>query len=75
EAEYHFVEVMACPNGCIGGGGQPRSDRDSRRKRSDALYSNDKLAEIRHSAANPFVTRVYKVIVRDDAKRLLHVHY
>ena len=75
EAEYHFVEVMACPNGCIGGGGQPRSDRDSKRKRSDALYSNDKLAEIRHSAANPFVTRVYRVIVRDDAKRLLHVHY
>ncbi|MEA4921772.1 MAG: [FeFe] hydrogenase, group A [Eubacteriaceae bacterium] len=75
EAEYHFVEVMACPSGCIAGGGQPRSDREIREERSDALYMNDKLSRIRHSDANPFITRAYRVIIKDNSHKLLHVHY
>ncbi|MGI6722080.1 MAG: [FeFe] hydrogenase, group A [Anaerovoracaceae bacterium] len=75
KAEYHFVEVMACPNGCINGGGQPHSDRQIRKERSDALYMNDKLSRIRYSEANPFIDRAYDVIIKDDAHRLLHVKY
>lgn len=75
EAMYHFVEVMACPNGCINGGGQPHSDRKVRGERSKALYMSDKLTRIRHSEANPFVTRAYRVIIKDNAHDLLHVEY
>lgn len=75
EAEYHLVEVMACPSGCINGGGQPASDREIRLERADALYSNDKLSRIRSSDVNPFVTRAYDEVIKDDAHRLLHVEY
>ncbi|MEG0157250.1 MAG: [FeFe] hydrogenase, group A, partial [Anaerovoracaceae bacterium] len=75
EAEYHFIEVMACPSGCIAGGGQPKGNEEIKQERAKALYRNDKLSRIRHSDANPFVTRAYKVIIKDNAHKLLHVHY
>lgn len=75
EAHYDFVEVMACPSGCIGGGGQPRSTRRTLARRSRELYANDKISRIRHSDANPFVGRAYREIIKDDNHRLLHVHY
>ena len=75
EAHYDFVEVMACPSGCIGGGGQPRSTRRTLARRSKELYANDKISRIRHSDANPFVGRAYREIIKDDNHRLLHVHY
>lgn len=75
EAHYDFVEVMACPSGCIGGGGQPRSTRRTLERRSRELYANDKISRIRHSDANPFVGRAYREIIKDDNHRLLHVHY
>lgn len=75
EVHYDFIEVMACPNGCIAGGGQPRSTRDIVARRAKELYTNDKLSRIRHSEANPFVTRAYRVIIKDEAHRLLHVNY
>ncbi|MGL4484414.1 MAG: [Fe-Fe] hydrogenase large subunit C-terminal domain-containing protein, partial [Anaerovoracaceae bacterium] len=75
EVEYHFVEVMACPMGCINGGGQPRSDIEIREDRSRTLYKDDKLKKIRHSDANPFISSVYKNIIKDRAHELLHVHY
>jgi len=75
EADYHFVEVMACPDGCIAGGGQPRSSKRVKSERAEALYANDKLSRIRDSDSNPFVTRAYKVIIKDRAHELLHVEY
>ena len=75
EVHYDFVEVMACPSGCIGGGGQPRSTRRTLARRSKELYANDKISRIRHSDANPFVGRAYREIIKDDNHRLLHVHY
>lgn len=75
EVHYDFVEVMACPSGCIAGGGQPRSTRKIVERRSKDLYANDKTARIRHSDANPFIDRAYEKIIKDNAHRLLHVHY
>ena len=61
EAEYHFVEVMACPGGCVGGGGQPITDgvelADVRRKN---LYHLDKKNPLRFSHENPSVIKAYK---------------
>lgn len=75
EVHYDFVEVMACPSGCIGGGGQPRSTRAILERRSKELYANDKISRIRYSESNPFVDRAYKEVVKGNAHRLLHVHY
>lgn len=75
EVHYDFVEVMACPSGCIAGGGQPRSTRKIVERRSKDLYANDKTARIRHSDANPFIDRAYEKIIKENAHRLLHVHY
>lgn len=75
--KYHFVEVMACPGGCIGGGGQPRSkDKDALKKRQQALYSLDAGAEIRSSHFNPVVQNLYdKYLIKpgsEEAEKLLH---
>ena len=66
EADYEFVEVMACPGGCIMGGGQPikssktRSTVDVRKLRSDSMYSIDEKSTIRKSHENPTVEKIYK---------------
>jgi len=61
EAEYHFVEVMACPGGCVGGGGQPITDgvelADVRRRN---LYHLDKKNPLRFSHENPSVIKAYE---------------
>ncbi|NLE37250.1 MAG: hydrogenase, partial [Pirellulaceae bacterium] len=65
-AKYDFVEVMACPGGCIGGGGQPkpggngRPDDALRQKRISGLYTKDERQTVRCSADNPDVQRIYK---------------
>ncbi len=84
-AKYDFVEVMACPGGCIGGGGQPkpngngRPDDDLRRKRIDGLYSKDEKQTIRCSADNPDVQAVYREFLGKPlgplAHELLHTSY
>jgi len=64
--KYDFIEVMACPGGCIGGGGQPkpggngRPDDALRQKRIDGLYTKDEKQTIRCSADNPDVQAIYK---------------
>lgn len=61
EAEYDFVEVMACPGGCAGGGGQPICDGvELADVRGDKLYELDKNASIRFSHENPSITQIYK---------------
>ena len=58
--DIHFIEVMACPGGCIGGGGQPYGVTDEIRKaRSEGLYSEDESALIRYSHENPSLKKLY----------------
>ncbi|MCL2709788.1 MAG: iron hydrogenase small subunit, partial [Planctomycetaceae bacterium] len=75
---FHFVEVMACPGGCIGGGGQPISTNTNvRQQRINALYQRDAGQTIRLSVDNPEIKTLYSEFLGDvlgeKAKRLLHV--
>ena len=61
EAEYHFVEIMACPGGCAGGGGQPICDGEELAgDRAEILYGLDSVSNLRFSHENPSITKVYK---------------
>ena len=78
--KYHFIEIMACPGGCIGGGGQPiYRDPDTLRKRTEALYSADRASKLRMSHQNPVVQQIYKEMLgkplSEKAEELLHTHY
>lgn len=85
EAHYHFVEIMACPGGCVTGGGQPiqpsqvRSWIDLRRERARAIYEEDRNMPIRKSHENPAVKRLYEEFLgspgSEKAHKLLHTHY
>ncbi len=80
EANYHFIEIMGCPGGCIGGGGQPiPTSPDIRRKRAEAIYDEDMGMSIRKSHENPEVTEVYKdylgTPLGHKSHELLHTHY
>ncbi|MDR0472186.1 MAG: [FeFe] hydrogenase, group A [Treponema sp.] len=80
ETPYHFVEVMACRGGCIGGGGQPYGCTDVIRKlRTAGLYDDDEKAQYRCSHQNPFITQVYKEFLGEPngekAHKLLHTKY
>ncbi len=64
--KYQFVEVMACPGGCVGGGGQPLPvDENIRAKRAAALYQIDKNKKIRLAHQNPQIQQVYKEFLTD----------
>lgn len=80
ECDYHFVEVMACPGGCLGGGGQPiPTNRAARIKRREAIYKRDKDLPIRLSHHNPMITKIYKDFLGEPggekAEELLHTEY
>ncbi|NLB35493.1 MAG: 4Fe-4S binding protein [Elusimicrobia bacterium] len=80
EPPYHFIEVMACPGGCIGGGGQPYGVSDEiRRKRAAGLYSDDASRAIRFSHDNPAVKELYEKFLGEPlgkkAQELLHTTY
>lgn len=80
ESPYHFIEVMACPGGCIGGGGQPYGvDNERRRQRMAGIYRDDSERQIRHSHENPEVIRLYEDFLGQPlgpkAHELLHTHY
>ena len=72
---FDFIEVMACPGGCVNGGGQPFALARDKNKRSAKLYEVDKTLSIRHSEANPILDTLYKEVIKDRAHELLHVHY
>ncbi len=72
---FDFIEVMACPNGCINGGGQPFAKQQAKADRSNGLYEADRLLSIRHSEENPIIKEIYKNIIKDRAHELLHVEY
>ncbi len=85
KADYQFVEIMACPGGCVMGGGQPiksskiRSEIDVRKLRADALYSIDEKSTIRKSHENPVLKKIYKEYLEKPgselAEKLLHTIY
>ena len=85
KADYQFVEIMACPGGCIMGGGQSiksaktRLEHDVRKLRSDCLYSIDEKSAIRKSHENPVLKKIYADYLGEPlgekAHHLLHTHY
>ncbi len=85
EKNYHFIEIMACPGGCVNGGGQPivpasiRNQIDIRAERAKALYSEDMRATYRNSDENPFVNTFYEEFAEkpgsEIAHKLLHTTY
>ena len=85
KAEYQFVEIMACPGGCVMGGGQPiktskqRSEYDVRKLRADCLYDIDEKSTIRKSHENPTIKKLYKEFLEEPgsnkAHELLHTTY
>jgi NADP-reducing hydrogenase subunit HndD len=77
---YHFVEVMTCPGGCIGGGGQPRMTTDRiRQKRLDAMYREDEGKKLRKSHDNPKIKQIYgeflDMPLGEKSHHLLHTTY
>ena len=85
KADYQFVEIMACPGGCIMGGGQPikssktRAEEDVRKLRADSIYTIDEKSTIRKSHENPILQKIYKDYLGEAggerAHKLLHTHY
>lgn len=83
EKKYHFVEVMTCPGGCIGGGGQPKDimkDKDAVRKaRIQSLYTKDEAMTLRKSHENPDIIRIYEEFyekpLSELAEKMLHTMY
>lgn len=86
-ADYHFIEIMACPGGCVGGGGTPIVDAltrsqlpdDYRSIRGMGLYTDDKNLPLRKSHENPFIVNAYKNFLGEPlghkAHELLHTEY
>ena len=85
KADYDFIEIMACPGGCVTGGGQPivparvQMTKNIKELRAGALYSEDKDAAIRKSHKNPDIELLYKEFLTEPgshkAHELLHTHY
>ncbi len=77
---YSFIEIMACPGGCVGGGGQPYGTTQSKaRERTQTIYQVDRLTKIRKAHDNPAVSNLYSTYLGKPgshiAHELLHTHY
>ena len=80
KADYHFIEIMCCPGGCLGGGGQPIPTTDEIRKaRMQAIYAEDEGLPIRKSHENPAIKALYEEFLGEPnshkSHKLLHTHY
>ncbi len=75
ERRYDFMEVMACPGGCVSGAGQPAGTSAQQEARGRGLYSADKLCGIRRAEDNPLMVSLYRGVLRGRAHELLHVQY
>ncbi len=81
KSQFHAIEVMACPGGCIGGGGQPLHHGNSEiiKARVAAIYAEDKKKPLRKSHENPFIIKLYEEFLgspnSEKAHHLLHTHY
>ena len=72
---FDFIEVMACPGGCVAGGGQPFGTNATKEVRGKALYSADKMLSIKRSEENPLMLSLYDGVLKSRVHELLHVHY
>ncbi|MFA5443633.1 MAG: NADH-dependent [FeFe] hydrogenase, group A6 [Bacteroidales bacterium] len=80
KADYHFIEFMACPGGCLGGGGQPiPTNPEIRQRRAQAIYEEDSLMPVRKSHENPEIIKIYKDFLghplSEVSHHLLHTKY
>jgi iron-only hydrogenase group A len=80
KSDYHFIEIMACPGGCVGGGGQPYGcEFVDRGIRAQGLYTEDSDLPLRYSHDNPMVTKIYADYLGEPnselAHKLLHTYY
>ncbi|MFZ5924494.1 MAG: iron hydrogenase small subunit, partial [Bacillota bacterium] len=80
KANYHFIEIMCCPGGCVGGGGQPiPTNMEIRGIRGNALYLADKGLPLRKSHENPAIKQIYAEFLGEPlgevSHHLLHTHY
>ena len=80
KVQYHFIEIMACPGGCVGGGGQPIPvNNDVRTRRAQALYAEDCALTLRKSHESPSVKKLYEEFLGaplgEKSHHLLHTHY
>ena len=85
EADYHFIEIMSCPGGCVNGGGQPiksayeRNNYDIKALRAGAIYDADKSSALRKSHENPVVKEIYETYLGEPnshkAHEILHTKY
>ncbi len=81
KATYHAIEIMACPGGCIGGGGQPyhHGNMAYLQKRMECIYKEDEGKTIRKSHENPYIIKLYEEFLGEPygekAHKLLHTHY
>ncbi|MCX7703315.1 MAG: NADH-dependent [FeFe] hydrogenase, group A6 [Planctomycetota bacterium] len=80
EGKYHFIEIMTCPGGCIGGGGQPRMTTDEvRMARIQAIYKEDEGKKLRKSHENPEIKQIYEEFLKkplgEKSHHLLHTKY
>lgn len=79
--DYHFIEIMACPGGCLGGGGQPiPTSPEIRKARAKAIYDEDAGLKVRKSHENPIIKKIYKEFLTDGpcgkkSHKLLHTTY
>jgi NADH-quinone oxidoreductase subunit G/[NiFe] hydrogenase diaphorase moiety small subunit/NADP-reducing hydrogenase subunit HndD len=73
KANYHFIEFMACPGGCLGGGGQPiPTNPEIRKKRAEAIYAEDSSLTFRKSHENPEVIKLYKDFLKEPLGEISH---
>ena len=75
EANYHIIEVMTCPNGCVGGGGMPKAKDKVKQQRGQGLYNADDSYALKASNENPAMDYIYNEVVKDKVHELLHVNY
>lgn len=81
KSQFHAIEIMACPGGCIGGGGQPLLHGNSEilKARATAIYEEDRKKPLRKSHENPFIIKLYDEFLgkpnSEKAHHLLHTHY
>ncbi len=80
ESPYTFIEVMSCPGGCLGGGGQPiPTTWEIRKKRAESIYTEDERKAIRKSHENPHIKALYEEFLKEPlgelSHHLLHTHY
>ncbi|HWQ61092.1 MAG TPA: [FeFe] hydrogenase, group A [Negativicutes bacterium] len=75
EKHYDFIEVMACPGGCIAGAGQPVTNEAGKKLRSGGLYEADRMSNIKRAEENPVIMALYGGLLKGRVHKLLHVDY